>query len=66
MKLTRVVRGWYETTDGRHAILRCEISGRWRVATVDESGDWLSQEFKTRREAARALASREIEERTGA
>lgn len=62
MRLVKVSSGWYETHDGRFAVLR-SASG-WSVATVPRSGVWISQRYRTKREAAAAVAERITEERT--
>jgi hypothetical protein len=62
MKLVRVSRGWFETQDGRYAVLKSHDV--WRVATLVDRGTWTSEVYRTKRDAVASVARRLTQERT--
>lgn len=63
MKLVKVRSGWYEADDGRHSLL-LDRSGQWCLVATGPEGPEVIERFKTRRDAASALASRVMMSRT--
>jgi hypothetical protein len=64
LKLVRVSPGWYETADGRYAVIR--NAAGWKAATVTQDGVWWSEAFRTKREAVSTVARRLTHDRTNA
>jgi len=63
LKLTRVTPGWYESHDGRFSVLRRGL--RWVVARFDGT-QWVSESFRTKRDAVTEVARRLTHESTNA
>ena len=54
--LVRVATGWYESRDGRYAIVR-SARGDWHLASHGGEG-WFAERFRSKQDAAVELARR--------